>query len=111
LKDNPGPQYNYDDYVTELKSRLQTAHQVARKTLLTHKARSKEQYHRKSEDLELHVGDKVLLYDETVRRGRSKKLSSQWIGPYETVTVDRVNATIKRGKRLQKVHINRVNPF
>jgi hypothetical protein len=29
LKDYPGPQYNYDDYVTELKSRLQTAHKMA----------------------------------------------------------------------------------
>jgi len=29
------------------------------------------------------VGDKVLLHDETVRRGRSKKnLETQWIGPY-----------------------------
>jgi hypothetical protein len=41
------------------------------------------------------VGDKVLLYDETVRRGRSKKLSSQWLGPYEVISLDRVNAIIK----------------
>ena len=61
--------------------------------------------------MELRVGDKVLLYDETVRRGRSRKLSSQWIGPYEVVAIDRVNVTIKKGKKVQKVHVNRVKPF
>jgi transposase InsO family protein len=111
LMDSPSPQYNYDDYVTELKNRLQTAHQVAKENLLSSKARSKEHFDRETERLELQVGDRVLLYDETVRRGRSKKLSSQWIGPYEIVAIDKVNVTIKRGKRVQKVHVNRIKPF
>lgn len=50
------------------------------------------------------------LYDETVRRGRSKKLSSQWLGPFEIIYLDKVNATIKRGRRTQ-VHLNRLKPF
>ena len=33
LQDRPTPQYNYDDYVSELKSRMQTAHAVARDRL------------------------------------------------------------------------------
>jgi hypothetical protein len=33
--ETPNPQYNYDDYVLELKSRLQTAHEVAKGKLLT----------------------------------------------------------------------------
>jgi hypothetical protein len=111
LKDTPGPQYNYDDYASELKSRLQTAHQMAKDNLISSKTKSKEYYDQKTETFAFHVGDKVLLYDETVRRGRSKKLSSQWIGPYEVVTVDKVNATIKRGRRIQKVHVNRLKPF
>jgi len=28
------------------------------------------------------IGDKVLLQDETLRRGRSKKLETPWTGPY-----------------------------
>ena len=111
LKDQPSPQYSYDDYVAELKSRLQTAHQVAKENLLSSKTRSKEQYDKKTESMKLRVGDNVLLYDETVRRGRSRKLSSQWIGPYEVVAIDRVNVTIKKGKKVQKVHVNRVKPF
>jgi hypothetical protein len=58
----------------------------------------------------LKVGDKVLLYDETIRRGRSKKLSPQWLGPYE-VSIDRVNAIIKKGRHRQKVHLNRLKPY
>jgi hypothetical protein len=111
LADNPGPQYNYNDYVTELRRKLQMAHQIAKENLLEGKAKSKDHYDKGTESLELCVGDKVLLYDETVRRGRSKKLSSQWIGPYEVVALDKVNVTIKRGKGMQTVHINRVKPF
>ena len=57
------------------------------------------------------MGDKVLLYDETVRRGRSRKLSSQWIGPYEVVEVNKVNAAVRKGRKLIKVHVNRLKPF
>jgi hypothetical protein len=76
LQEQPSTQYNYEDYVTELKARLQTAHQVARKRLIMHKQKSKEYYDKGKQETKLRVGGKVLLYDETVRRGRSKKLRS-----------------------------------
>jgi hypothetical protein len=109
--ETPSPQYNYDDYVMELKSRLQTAHDVAKQKLITAKQKSKEYFDTKAKEIQIDIGDKVLLYDETVRRGRSKKLSSQWIGPYEVIEVDKVNAIIKKGRRVQKVHINRLKPL
>jgi len=59
----------------------------------------------------LQVGDKVLLFDETVRRGRSRKLSAQWIGPYTIMEIDKVNATISRGRKVTKVHVNVLKPF
>ena len=111
LKKPPEPQYNYDDYVSELKSRLQTVHQDAHRNLIASKGKSKEHYDKTSRDLNLHVGDKVLLFDETVRRGRSRKLSSQWIGPYTITELDKVNATIARGRKVNKVHLNRLKPF
>jgi hypothetical protein len=70
LKESPSIQYNYDDYLAELKGRLQTAHEIVRQKLILHKIKSKEQYDKKAEPFELEVGQKVLLYDETVRRGR-----------------------------------------
>jgi hypothetical protein len=59
----------------------------------------------------LQVGDKVLLFDETVRRGRSRKMSPKWIGPYTITEIDKVNATITRGRKVTKVHVNRLKPF
>jgi hypothetical protein len=50
LMDSPSPQYNYD-HVTELRNRLQTAHQVAKENLLSSKARSKEHFDRETERL------------------------------------------------------------
>jgi hypothetical protein len=111
LQENPSVQYNYDDFVTELKGRLQTAHGVARENLINSKMKSKEQYDKHSISPSVRVGDKVLLYDETVRRGRSRKLSSQWLGPYEVISMDKVNAVIKKGRNSQKVHLNRLKTF
>jgi hypothetical protein len=111
LKGTPEPQYNYDDYVAELKSKLQTSHQRARENLIKSKGRNKEHYDETARALKLRVGDKVLLYDETVRRGRSRKLSAQWIWPYTVTEVDNVNVTITKGRKPTKVHINRLRPF
>lgn len=58
------------------------------------------------------VGDKVLLYDETVRRGRSSKLSKSWIGTYKVISLDDVKVTLKLPRNTTlKVHANRLKPF
>lgn len=111
LQEQPTPRYNYDDYVSELKGRMQAAHAIARDRLIESKTRSKVDYDRKIVQIAVKVGDRVLLFDESVRRGRSKKLSAQWIGPYTVLAVDGVNATIKRGRNSIKVHVNRLKPF
>jgi len=90
LKGPPEPQYNYDDYVCGLRSRLQTVHQQTHKNLTASKGKSKEHYDKMVRALKLQVGDKVLLFYETVRRGRSRKLKAQWIGPYTITEIDKV---------------------
>jgi len=110
LQERLTPRYNYD-YVSELKGRMQTAHAVERDRLVEGKVRSQRDYDKRTVQLTLKVGDKVLLFDESVRRGRSKTLGAKWIGPYVVLTVEGVNATIKRGRDAAKVHINRLKPF
>jgi hypothetical protein len=44
LRSEPSPQYKYDDYVSEQKGRLQTAHHVAKNSLIARKVRSKDYY-------------------------------------------------------------------
>ena len=96
LQAQPTPRYNYDDDVSELRRRLHSAHAVARESLLHSKVRSKVDFDKKAVPITLQVGDKVLLFDESIRRGRSRKLIAQWVGPYVVLSVDGVNATIKR---------------
>jgi hypothetical protein len=69
LQENPSVQYNYDDYVAELKNRLQTAHLLAQERLLHAKEKNKEHYDKTSKPFSFQAGEKVLLYDETVGRG------------------------------------------
>jgi transposase InsO family protein len=80
-KENPSVQYTYDNYLKELQARLQSSYELARNNLLERKEKSKVS-HDKAINIPLFaVGDKVLLHDESVRRGRSLKLSPPWIGP------------------------------
>ena len=88
---------------------MQTVHHHAHKNLIASK--SKENYCKTSGEMKLQVGDKVLLFDGTVRRGRSRKLSAQWIGLYTITEIDKVNPTITRGRKVTKVHVNRLKPL
>jgi hypothetical protein len=85
---------------------------MAQNDLKFQKERSKD-YHDRSTNIPLFtLGDKVLLHDEKVRRGRSAKLTVPYIGPYEITDIDDVNITFKlpRNKSL-KVHANRLKPY
>jgi hypothetical protein len=104
--------YNYDNYVQELQSRLQSSYEVARSNLSINKERSKEYYDRNINVPLFAVGEKVFLHDEHVRRGRSAKLSQPYNGPYEKITIDDVNITLRLPKnKTVKVHANRLKPF
>ena len=94
--------------VKELQSRLQSSC-VARSNLAQQKERRKEYDDRNINTPLFTFGDKVLLHDEKVWRGRSAKLSSPWIGPYDIVDIDYVNLTSKLHRnRTLKVHVNRL---
>jgi hypothetical protein len=86
-KEPPETQYTYDDYVRELQSRLQSSNEMVRNNLNSQKERSKEYHDRNVNTPLFSIGDKVLLHDEKIRRGRSAKLSPPWIGPYEITDV------------------------
>lgn len=74
LKKNPEPSYTYDDYARGLRERLRASNLMAKENLQQAEEKSKIEYDRESKHTEFKVGDKVLLLDESVSRGRSKKL-------------------------------------
>ena len=111
LRKPPEPQYNYDDYASELRDRLQTFHQQAHKKLIESTGRNKDHYDETAGQTNLQVGDKVLLFDETVRRVSWRKLIAQWVGPYSITEINKVNGTTARGRRSTKVNTNRLKPL
>jgi len=83
--------------------------QLAKEHFKQEKERAKQQYDKTINKRTFKLGDKVLLYNETVRRGRSKKLEPQWIGPYVIIEKNSdLNYTIKRGRQ---IHANRIKSF
>jgi len=111
-REPPEIRYNYNSYVQELQSRLLSCYEVARSNLKAKKERSKEYYDKNTNVPLFAAGEKVLLHDEKVRRGRSSKLSPPYICPYEIISVDgmKINLQLPRNKTL-KVHANRLKLF
>lgn len=103
------PVYNYDDYVIELKARLQTGYQVIRENLIKAKMKSKTYYDKNSKIAAYNVGDKILL--ESKMR-KNKKLTPIFLGPYEVVEINSPEtSTIKIGNKKKVVHNNLIKTF
>lgn len=108
----PKTNYTYDNYAMELKEKLRAAHQVAKENLKEEKIKAKTYYDKKARKNTFKTGNKVLLYDETLRRGRSKKLDALWTGPYTIIEKkSNVNYKIKKGRKTMLVHANRIKHF
>ena len=80
----------------------------AKENLQKAKESSKEYYDRKLKPLVLDPGEYVYVLHETVRTS-SKKLTDQYDGPFEVLCrLSDVNYEIKRGKRNQILHVNKL---
>lgn len=75
--------YNYDDYLSELRYRLQTAYSVAKSNCIEKKEKNKTYYDKKAELVTFKVDDLVLLQKEN----RSTKLDSLWTGPHKIIEI------------------------
>lgn len=102
------PIYNIDDYAREVKFRLQTANDRAKKILELNKAKNKYYYDEKLTSLDLKIGDKVIL-----RNDSGHKLDPVYLGPFEVVEIEKNNnIVIKTNKdKKQKVHKNRLKLY
>jgi Transposase and inactivated derivatives len=70
-------------YVKELEGTLQSSYSMAGRNLEASKIDDKHQYDRYVHVPKFELGEQVLATDESVRRGRSKKLEAPHVGPYE----------------------------
>jgi hypothetical protein len=79
LKGECSPQYNYDYFLMEVKSRLETAQQTARERLITAKHKSKGYYSKNNEGTVLYV-DETRQYYFTTDREELHKCKSTKVG-------------------------------
>ena len=62
--------------------RIRATNQIAREYTQQKKIKTKQYYDRSARKMTFTVGDEVLLYDESVKKGRSALIKkSKWIGP------------------------------
>lgn len=108
LKRKPQPLYNCDQYVSELRYKLQKSFNLAKENLLKTKENSKVYYDKKISPYYFKINDKVLIKNES----RTSKLSPIWKGPYEIVEVyDDLNVSINERGKIKRVHVNRLKLF
>jgi len=100
--------YNIDDYAKESKYRLEVAYKRARVMLEANKNRNKLLYDHKANDIDISLGDQVLLKNET-----GHKLDPKYTGPYIVTEIgDRDNIVITNNKqKKQTVHKDRLKIF
>ena len=104
--------YTYDDYLSELKTKLQVTRKVAKSNIIDEKQKSKINYDQKIITPQVKVGDLILLSDESTKKGLNKKLSPPWLGPYKVISLkDKVNVVIRVKNKPTTVHLNRVKLF
>lgn len=91
---------------------MRTTNQLTKGHLREEKQKSKKNYDQKIKKTTYEVGNKILLYDEMVRRGRSKKLDTMWTGPYEIITNHaNISYTKKNRRKTLRTHANRLKLY
>lgn len=106
FKKEPEPIYNYDDYVLDLKNRLQRMYFEVRQNIVSDKIISKKYYDRNAKPFIVKKGDFVWLKNEA----RDNKFSSLKTGPFEVIdAISPENTIIKLKNNVNKVvHNNRL---
>jgi hypothetical protein len=85
---------------------------MARRNLETAKAVNKRHYDQHVYVPKFKVGECVSVKDESVRRGRSKKLEALNVGPYEIIGIEGPNLLLRtRRTKTLKIHANRAKIF
>lgn len=95
----------YDNYITNLVTRLRSLQTIARENLLNSKFKSKKYYDRNVNELNLKKGDFVFLLSGP----KPKKLQPHYSGPFRILDVlEDGNIKIEVKKKIKIVHPNRL---
>lgn len=108
IKRKPDPVYSYDDYLTELRYKLQVAHELARDQQITTKQINKYYYDNNTTTKAYQVGDKILI----INNDPKTKLHDLYKGPYViSKIISETDVQYTRGKKEVIIHKNQIKPF
>jgi hypothetical protein len=110
----PGEDVAGEDYVSDLRRKMEDIHQRVRHNIQSASDRMKESYDVRAENGGYRPEDLVWLYNPQRRRGFSPKLQCNWEGPYEVM--ERINDVVYRIRKPphgkpRVVHFNRLAPY
>lgn len=106
---SPEFKYTYDNYYDNLKHQLNKSFQIARENIDKSKTNSKTHYDAKTKIHEYNIGDLVYLENNANKKGISKKLSPNWLGPYKIIEIYKnQNVLLKIKNKNSRVHSNRI---
>lgn len=106
LCQNVEPIYNFDNYVSEFKYRLQKAQSDAKSNLIKSKQIRKENYDKSINPIVYKSGDFLLLKNET-----GSKLDTLYLGPYVVIEDLVSNVKINMNGKIVILHKNRTKLY
>ena len=103
------------DYRKRVVEKVELAQNLARENLQRAQQKMKDYYDQKTKEPVFEVGQRVWVYTPRTRKGLSKKLMHNWLGPYRIVEklspVHFKLRTITNKKVAFSCHANRMKPF
>lgn len=100
------PLYNDDNYVKQLKYRLQVSQNDAKCNLIESKMKRKYVYDMYTKPVRYEIGDMLL-----VRSEKDNKFEPLYLGPFKVVEDLNCNVKIERNGKTEIIHKNRTKPF
>ena len=84
-----------EDYKTELVTGLADAWKLASEHIKEAQEKQKCQYDKRSKEVDLKVGDRVMVYMPQERKRKSRKVARPYFGPYRVLCVTPSNVEVR----------------
>lgn len=112
ITSEPKFNYCYDDYIINLKQKLNITQKTARENLINSKTKSKSYYDNKLKVHDFQINDLVIIQNKQVKVGLNKKLSPNFKGPYKIIKIfPNQTVLLKIKNKLIRYHANMLKPF
>lgn len=99
--------YNYDNLAEMIRNNIANALELAKRHLYNQKLNNKQLYDRNAKDLEIRIGDRVLIKTQN----KTDKFQHIYDGPYEVIDSFDEYVQIKKDNRKMKVHKNLIKKY